>query len=71
MLNMSRRKWNETISFKEIKYTHSKKFGDNANMVFEVKTILQMDAFSVKLVGSRIVCTLSYWDRFVIMWKEL
>jgi len=47
MLDMLRREWYEIISLEEIKNTHPKKFGNNANVVSIIKTILEMDAFSV------------------------
>jgi hypothetical protein len=44
---MLRRERDEIVSLEEVKDTHPKEFSDNANVISKIKTILQMDAFSV------------------------
>ena len=51
MLDMRRGKRDEIIPLEKIENTHSKEFGNNANMVPIIKTILQMDAFSSSLAS--------------------
>ena len=50
MLHVSGGKGNEIVSLKKVKDTHPKEFSDYANMISKIKTILEMDAFSEKLV---------------------
>ena len=47
MLYMLPREGDEIVSLEEVKDTHPKEFSDNANVISKIKTILQMDAFSV------------------------
>jgi hypothetical protein len=49
MLDMRRGKRNEIIPLEKIKDAHSKEFGNNADMIPIIKTVLQMDAFSIWL----------------------
>ena len=49
MLNMLGREGDEIVSLEEVKDTHPKEFSDNANVISKIKTILQMDAFSVMI----------------------
>lgn len=51
MLDMRRRKRDEIIALQKIENAHSKELGNNANVVPIIKTILQMDAFSLLLVS--------------------
>ena len=51
MLNVGRLKRNEIIPLEKVEDTHSKELGNNANMIAIIKTILQMNAFSDKLVA--------------------
>lgn len=60
------------ISLEEIEYAHSEKFGDNANMISKIETILQMNAFSCKSVILVLKgATSNCWDHFEIMWIVL
>lgn len=47
MLDMRGRERDKVISLEEIEDTHSKEFGNNADMVPIIKAVLQMDAFSI------------------------
>jgi hypothetical protein len=51
MLDMTWGKRNEIVSLKKIEHTHPQEFGNNANMVAEIKTILQVNAFSKVSIG--------------------
>ncbi len=66
MLDMRRGKRDEIIPLEKIENAHSKEFGNNANMVPIIKTILQMDAFSLSLASQFESHTLNCWDHSAI-----